>query len=160
MFQSDIISVTGHRPNKLGGYNNFDKLVWFAECELKLIFPAGVITGMALGWDQAIAQAALNLNIPFLAAVPFQGQESIWPEQSKKFYRELLSKAASVEIISEGFYSSDKMQIRNKWMVDNSMKLLALWNGSSGGTANCVAYAKSKHKPIINCWDNWLAHSI
>ncbi len=41
------------------------------------------------------------------------------------------------------------MDKRNKWMVDNCDLLIAVWNGTSGGTANCVNYAKSINKQII-----------
>ena len=32
------------------------------------------------------------------------------------------------------------MQKRNEFMVDNSDLVVAVWNGTSGGTANCLAY--------------------
>lgn len=150
-----IMAVTGHRPNKLGGYSNFSKLEWFAECEIKLNNPNLVITGMALGWDQAIAKACVNLNIPFIAAIPFVGQEKIWPKASQKLYKEILTKSSKVQIICDGGYSVDKMQIRNKWMVDHCSYLEALWDGSNGGTSNCVNYAEKKKVKIINCWDHW-----
>jgi uncharacterized phage-like protein YoqJ len=41
------------------------------------------------------------------------------------------------------------MQDRNKWMVDHCDALVAIWNGTSGGTANCVKYALSVNKPIV-----------
>jgi hypothetical protein len=34
--------------------------------------PTHVISDMALGWDLAIAIAMLKLNIPLIAAVPFE----------------------------------------------------------------------------------------
>ena len=42
-----------------------------------------------------------------------------------------------------------KMQTRNEWMVNHCDKLIAVWNGSDGGTGNCVNYAKSINKEII-----------
>jgi len=41
------------------------------------------------------------------------------------------------------------MQARNTWQTDKADKLLAVFDGSSGGTGNCVKYAKSKGKTII-----------
>jgi uncharacterized phage-like protein YoqJ len=41
------------------------------------------------------------------------------------------------------------MQKRNEYMVDKCDKLLAVWNGTTGGTHNCIKYAKSKGKEII-----------
>lgn len=37
-------------------------------------------------------------------------------------------------------------------MVDDADRILALWDGSSGGTANCVGYANDIKKPITNLW--------
>lgn len=153
-----IIAGTGHRPDKLGGYTDrvFDRVVLLAEHELKRIRPEAVISGMALGWDQALAQAAVNLKIAFHAYVPFRGQQSRWPRESQARYNSLMQKANEVEIICEGDYASWKMGRRNEAMVDDSDAVLALWNGTSGGTANCVYYAKRQRKPLYNCWDTYV----
>ncbi|WP_188052008.1 hypothetical protein [Azospirillum sp. Sh1] len=47
------------------------------------------------------------------------------------------------------------MNTRNEWMVDHSDRLLALWDGSQGGTANCVRYARGLGRPIDNLWSEW-----
>lgn len=73
---------------------------------------------MALGYDWMIAKVAIKLGIPFIAAVPFVGQEAIWPQKSKDQYNQLISKASEVKIVSEGGYSAWKMQVRNCWMID------------------------------------------
>lgn len=88
------------------------------------------------------------LGIPITAAVPFAGQESQWPAASQKLYRDLLAKAARVEVVSSGGYAASKMQRRNEWMVDHCDRLLAVWDGTPGGTANCIGYALAKRKPI------------
>lgn len=41
------------------------------------------------------------------------------------------------------------MQNRNKKMVDACDKLIAIFDGTNGGTANCVNYAKYINKEII-----------
>lgn len=152
-----IVAVTGHRLDKLGGYNHEvqHNLLEFAKIVLPLLKPTKIISGMALGWDQAVAEAAIELGISFVAAVPFVGQESIWPLESQTKYNMLIEHASEIRIISDGGYAAYKMQVRNKWMVDNSERLFALWDGSSGGTANCVRYAEQKMKPITNVWPAW-----
>ena len=156
-----IIAGTGHRPDKLGGYNEevTKALIKLATEALTLLDDdqpvEEIISGMALGWDQAIAQAAINLEIPFIAAIPFLGQEKKWPESSQEIYRQLLAKAKTVTIVSPGGYASWKMEKRNEWMVDNCDEIAALWNGTAGGTANCISYAASKKKIIHNFWAMW-----
>ncbi len=148
-----IVAFTGHRPDKLGGYK-LPNPTYMRVCKeidklLKELKPEKVITGMALGVDQWAAMIAHKLGIPFLAAIPFEKQETKWPEESQKTWR-LLRKLASEEVIvSPGGYSAEKLQTRNQWMVDHCDKLIAIWNGSSGGTENCINYAKSIEKEII-----------
>jgi uncharacterized phage-like protein YoqJ len=154
-----IISGSGHRPHKLGGYDErtFSRLVELAAAALKKFQPDQVISGMALGWDMALAQAAIQLEVPFIAAVPFKGQESRWPEASQAQYRSLIGLASEVVTVSAGGFSTNKMQLRNIFMADRSDMALVLWDGSSGGTGNFVRYARSKPGfQMVNLWSSWL----
>ena len=150
-----IIAATGHRPNKLGGYERaaYEKLVRLARDYIAIQKPDGIISGMALGWDQAWCDAGLREGVPVHAAVPFEGQESQWPHLSQVNFRQLLSECKSVTIVCPGGYSPEKMQIRNKWMVDRCHKLCALFDGTYGGTGNCVNYALQIGRPIDNLWE-------
>jgi len=152
-----IVSVTGHRPPKLGGYSDeaFRKLVSIARDYFVAYPPKLIISGMALGWDQAVARAAIELNIPWEAAVPFKGQEKAWPWQSQQRYNAMLSKATSIVVVSDGGYAAWKMQKRNEYMVDKSSYILAMWDLSSGGTANCIRYARERGKPYINLYNRY-----
>ena len=74
------IAGTGHRPQKLGGFGETanSTLRRFARAWLEILAPERGISGMALGWDQALAAAAVDLAIPFVAAVPFASQAVKW----------------------------------------------------------------------------------
>jgi hypothetical protein len=74
------------------------------------------LSGMALGWDLAVAKACTILGVPFLAAVPFAGQENIWPRESKELYHELLAQASEVVIVSSGGYARWKFIARDHYM--------------------------------------------
>jgi uncharacterized phage-like protein YoqJ len=148
-----IVAVTGHRPTKLGGYSEPNPIkarvrIWLAEQFLQLT-PARCILGMALGVDQWAAEICAETDIPFVAAVPFKGQESKWPAVSQRAYRALLTHAASVVVVSPFGYTPTAMQARNEWMVDRCDALLAVWNDSPGGTANCVRYAEAIGRQVI-----------
>lgn len=144
-----ILSLTGHRPDpkkdKLWGYDYSHPNYQMVKQKLKEFCEANgidtIVSGMATGFDQLGAEAALEMGLKLVAAVPFKGQESRWPEEVKRHYYDILKKADKVKYVSKPGYSSKKMQIRNEWMVDNSDIVCALWDGSSGGTANCVDYA-------------------
>lgn len=148
-----IVSFTGHRPSKLGGYNlpnpTYIRVCQQIDKTLRELQPEKVISGMALGVDQWAASIAVKLGIPFIAAVPFAGQETAWPEASQKIFHKLLQQAAEVHIVCEGDYAAYKMQVRNEWMVDRADTVIAIWDGTPGGTGNCVKYAEKKSKQII-----------
>lgn len=150
-----IIGFSGHRPTNLGGYKipnpTYDYVVSRTTEALKELKPNKIITGMAIGYDQWVAEIAIKLNIPFIAAVPFLGQELLWPKSSQEYYQKLLAHAERVEIVSRGAYASWKMQARNKWIVDNSNSMIVAYNQNIkiGGTFNCVSEIQEQKKPLI-----------
>lgn len=151
-----IIAGTGHRPDKLGVVGDADivRLAEFAGEHLRqLTSVTKVISGMAEGWDLAIAAAAIVEGIPLICAVPFYGHgvSGIWTA----LYSLALERAREVVIVTPGGYEPYKMQKRNRYMVDNSTMMLALWNGTRGGTYNCLQYAKEKDRLVINAWPKW-----
>jgi uncharacterized phage-like protein YoqJ len=145
-----ILGITGHRPPGLGcSYDipnpTYDKVYQALQEKFKELKVEKVISGMALGTDQWAAVAAMDLGIPFVAAVPFEGQESKWPEESQKKFRFLLDSAVEVVVVSPGGYSPEKMHIRDRWIVDNSNALLGVWNGiRHGGTYGTIRYAEKQ----------------
>lgn len=152
------IAITGHRPDKLG--NDYDlvsplvdrirkNIVKILLEKKSLGYDLKLITGMALGIDTLFAKIAIAGNIPFIAAVPFKGQERLWPQKSQIRYLRMLELAEKVIYVSPGGYEANKMQIRNEWMVKECDLLIAVWNGTPGGTANCVRFAQQVDKPIL-----------
>ena len=148
-----IVACSGHRPPKIGGYvlpnPTYNSICLQTENILKELQPEYCITGMCIGYDFWFANVCNFLNIPYLAAIPFEGQENLWSNKDKIIYKKLLAKAKDVVMVSTGSYAPNKMQIRNEYLVDNSDILLACFNGQqNGGTYNCINYAKSKNKQI------------
>ena len=157
------IAFTGHRPNKIGGYDEtspkrFALRQKIQETLQRAVVKYGttheiiVISGGALGVDQDAARVAHKMNIPFIVAQPCKNHESRWFKESQIKYRKMLEIAREVVLVSNGTYDelgAKCMQDRNIWMVDHCNVLIAVWDGSSGGTANCVNYAKSVNKPIV-----------
>lgn len=153
-----IVAGTGHRPDKLGGHGVQTRLALggLATEYLSQTQPEKVISGMALGWDQALAGAAVALRIPFIAAVPFEGVEQHWPTEAQARFHRLLAAAAEVVFVCDAQGPFKRaFQVRNEWMVDRADRMVALWDGSWGGTFNCVRYAEKKGVPIDNLWARW-----
>ena len=101
-----------------------------------------------------------------MAAVPFEGQDSQWGDRARNDYEKLLLCASTVHVVCERDVFEEVgpawcMQKRNEWMVDNSGGVLALWNGDrSGGTFNCLEYAKLGRRQIKNLWAEWDAYHL
>ncbi len=152
-----VLGITGHRPKKLYGYDDSHPGNLFIINAMGKFFeeyrPDKVITGMALGTDTWAAQWCIKMGIPFLAAIPTENQDIMWPLASQEKYKFLLTKAAETVLITpeiQGISISlpEAMQKRNEYMVDNSDSMLAIFGGSPSGTKNCLKYAKEKGKRI------------
>lgn len=149
-----IVAVTGHRPNKLGGYRTpnpyYNSICTGLDQALVELMPRAVIVGMAQGVDQWMAKLCLWNGIPYIAAIPFEGFENgaNWPEAAVVEYRRLLSQAVRVVPVCDPPYAPWKMQARNEWMVDHCNVLLAVFDGTPGGTANCVNYAQQVRRTV------------
>lgn len=152
------IAVTGHRPNKLYGYNIFSREWISLKEEFKKLLVANrcteAITGMALGVDTVFALAVLELqdegyNIKLHCAIPCRNHSCKWNRESVELYDNILKRADVVKLVTDAEYEPWMMQVRNEYMVDLADKIIAVWDGSNGGTANCVRYAEKKGKDII-----------
>lgn len=161
------ITGTGHRPDKLNyEWNGIGPVSSWLRSSLKatvntvrgktplndLIF----ISGMALGWDMIIAEFAIECNARLIAAIPCVNQSLKWPFTSRQRYDKILSYIKCTKVlIHNGRYNSTCMQNRNEWMIDEMLKddsftLIAAFDGSKGGTFNCIKYALTKNvNPII-----------
>lgn len=159
-----IYCGTGHRPDKLGGYSNeaFQVLRKIARDHLHFLVRSDdvqVISGMALGWDQALAQAAHDLRIRYTAALPCEGQADRWPEASRRQWERLVNQSSHVYLCSEGDYRPEMMQIRNEWMVNNSNHVIAMYDGTAGGTRNCLKYADKLGRSVTNLYTKYLSET-
>lgn len=165
-----IVAGTGHRMEKLGGYNSTTerKVLTVARQAIAELKPSKVISGMALGWDQALALTALENSIPLICAVPLKGFQRKWPMSSQHAFTDILACADEVVYVDElhgyalrgyapGVYHPAKMNIRNRWMVDNSQMIAALWDGSRGGTGNCMEIVQQLRRESRNFWRDFVA---
>ena len=157
-----VCAFTGHRPQNLPfGFNEND-----ARCDRlkellrfsieKLITDKGVttfISGMAIGVDTYAAEIVLEMkkkypNIKLEAVIPCETQAVKWSEKDRDRYFGIIEKC-DTETLLQTKYTADCMQKRNKYMVDKSDYLIAVWDGKPSGTGKTVNYAKSKGKKII-----------
>lgn len=158
MERATTACFTGHRPSKTGGYNPnnplMQRIVEATTWKIWDAYRAGYrtfISGFAQGFDQEAAKLIIRLRskypeVRLIAAVPHEDQARPWPHAAELRWRNLLEQADEVHIVCEGgtFYNW-MLQKRNEWMVDRSSLVIAAWDGSEGGTRNCLRYAYAKN---------------
>jgi uncharacterized phage-like protein YoqJ len=150
---------TGHRPDKIGGYyydNPIRRRVLAAlDIAIDRAVAAGYtkfISGMALGVDQDAASIVLDKGLYLIAAVPCKGMELRWPFDSQRAYRKLIDRASEVDYGAERYEGPQTMQNRNIWMAERSSLVIAVWNGTPGGTKNMLDYVRSIPDPRPAIW--------
>ena len=147
------VCFTGHRPEKINCSEK--KIKAWLEMEIRKSVSNGqnvFISGMARGTDIWAAEVVLKVreemqNVKLICASPYPNFEGRWSEEWKKRYQSIMEKADYVQFINKEYYPSC-FQARNEWMVDHSSKVIAIYNGSSGGTRNTLMYAKKRGVPI------------
>jgi len=138
---------TGHRPEKLSGSEQHIKSALKKAIRQAIVDGFTVfVSGMARGIDLWAALLVLELReenskVKLICASPYEGFEKRWPEAWQTLYASVLEQADHVQFIGKG-YSPDVFQRRNEWMVNHSARVIAVYNGTPGGTRNTIAYAK------------------
>lgn len=154
-----VIGVTGPRPHKLGwGYNLLTEPYKILKDVFKRVLIENncteAVTGMALGTDMVFAMAVIELknegyDIKLHCAIPCKNHSKNWiSEDDIMLYDSILSQADIVKFVSDTPYTPYCMEKRNKYIVDISDKMVCLYI-NTGGTANCLKYAKKKEKEVI-----------
>ncbi len=139
------IAFTGHRHLK---YDDVVQSLIKVHSDL----PGAMwITGGAYGLDSHAARFALDNSIPLWLVLPFPAKIlcARWPSGDA---RDLLFRSvkdcARLSVVSPVF-SMASYQRRNEFMVDAADVLAAFFDGSPGGTANCVRYANEVGKKVV-----------
>lgn len=158
------ISLTGHRPGSLDGYDLstafYRKLEAglhrIAERALERYGSVELHSGMALGADTVWSKAALRLRdehpdeVYFVAEVPVETQAERWiGKRDRELWAQHVAAADLVRIYGES-YSPRWLHARNQGMIEAAKLLIAVWDGSkTGGTASAVAYAEKIGKRML-----------
>lgn len=153
---------TGHRPKgfpfKYGidkqKHNNYLQMLE-EKIEFAITFYGitNFISGMALGVDLDFAEIVLKLQdkypITLECAIPCPNQTVKWNSKDAYRYCKILQRADKVCLISSERYSPKCMLKRNRYMVDKSDLVIAVFNGiEKGGTWYTISYADIVKKRI------------
>ncbi len=159
--ESRTCCFTGHRPDKLPwGLNEGDPRCAALKASLARalegLYRRGFrhfISGMAMGCDLYFAQGALELrtrlpDVTVEGAVPCPTQASRWPEPLRRRWRAILD-ACDLETVVQQNYDRFCMLRRDRYMVDRSAAVLAVFNGTPGGTQYTLNYAMDQGREIL-----------
>ena len=171
---------TGHRKIRGSYYNTANPTPEWAQLKQYLlgIVPQFIIngvgvfySGMAIGVDTVAAEAVGSIRIQrpdveLIAAIPFPSQPSNWPQASKDNYFRILNDLCTQKhYVSEDPYEAWKMHARDKFMVDRSHYVIAVWDGrEGGGTYITVKHALETGKQVFrvnpeSLQGEWLGNS-
>ncbi len=113
--------------------------------------------GGARGYDLLSAEEVLKLKKTYPSLrlhiiVPCANQTRGWREEDVIRYEKVTACADEVKCLSPVYFDGC-MQVRNRYMVDNSELLIAYLERAYGGSAGTVTYAEKNGKEIINVFD-------
>ena len=157
-----VCAFTGHRPKSFPW--KYDETA--SDCVLlKEVLTAQIgaladrgvtdfLSGMAQGTDLWCSEIVLDLKkknpaLKLHCVLPCKGQESKWTASAQERYRSILAQANEVVYVGQE-YNRDCMLKRNRYLVDHSSILLAVYNGTwRSGTGATVRYAQKLKREII-----------
>jgi len=157
------VCFTGHRPKKFGGYDETLDSVLYVKDKLEKVISMYMdkykdiifICGGALGVDTWAASVVLSKGGRLHQYLPYKNYMNKWPKESVKILEEINFKAEKVEyIVNDFLYKKyqifDALEQRNRAMVDAADEVISVFWGGHGGTRNCILYALSQKKTVMN----------
>lgn len=152
--------ITGHRPEKWALRDAPTPGVAYAISQAMNEGFTTFITGGAKGVDLVAAEEVLELRerlnglLKLVVALPyptFGGRlDPFWKQSFERAIQE-----ADLVVTLAPECSRSVYQARNRWMVDHSSLVLALYNGAPGGTRNTLRYARRQGVAVrvLDAWE-------
>ncbi len=135
--------ISGHREEKLATYDHNWISTRITSLVKLLMSEKGVslaYSGMASGVDLYFCKACVIHQLPFIACVPFDGQEELMSKEASLARSEYLKQASSI------------MKVKNSWMVEHADVAIVVFDGNKGGTHN--VFQQLVEKKIDFYWIN------
>ncbi len=105
------------------------------------------LVGMAVGYDticfQILEKIREKEDVKIVACIPCPNQDKMFSIEQKIEYKRMVDSADGT-VLTSSTYTKYCMSKRNRFMVDNSSRVLAYLKQDHGGTFSTVKYAKEK----------------
>lgn len=148
------IAVSGHRGLPPGTGRLVDQAIRAALARLDRRVTG--LSCLADGADQIFACAVLDHGGQLEAVIPAGEYRMGLPPESHAGYDRLLARAVRVHRLPFAESNSEAHMAASEFMIDGTDQLWAVWDGQPargyGGTADVVAYARSKGVPVRVMW--------
>jgi hypothetical protein len=147
------LAITGHRGLSSDLEARVDRMIRDAVAGNDDVVG---VSCLADGADAVFAQAVLDAGGSLVAVLPASGYRETLPEDYRPVFDSLLSRAGKVVQLPYVTPDPHAYMEAGKRMIDESDSLLAVWDGQPGrgpgGTADVVAYARSRGVPVTVLW--------
>jgi ribonuclease HI len=135
-----LVLVTGHRPDRLGGYEPNpasdavrEKVAAMLRAMVEVDGPLTVVSGLRLGAEQLGAEAALAEGLALVAVLPFPNPDAPWPAESRRWFADVVA-AANTVITLEAEEPATKQMAgasigrRDAWLARNVDAAVVVWD--------------------------------
>ena len=150
------VAVTGHRAFDAAAAEHIRAHVVMLLEALAAAGPVRVVTSLAEGADQLVAEAAVQRRLPLQVIIPAAGYAESLPEPAQHRFTELLTAAAVVRTLDHPAPSPAAYRAAGLAMLAEADLLLAVWDGGpargTGGSAEVVAHARELGLPVEVIW--------
>ena len=156
MNRETTCSFTGHRPEKLPwrGDESDPRCLALKErlaAAVEDAYDKGMrhfMCGMARGADFYFCDAVLELRerrsgVTLEAVIPCEEQAARWGERDRERWFSLVERCDG-ETMLQHHYDKGCMLRRNRYLVDHSSMLIAVYDGMLGGTMYTLSYAMKR----------------
>ena len=162
--RTQIACFSGHRDSRLpqteAGRNLLIQYIDSAIADATSDGYDVFLMGACYGFDLLCAERVLNYNeihYPYslhkqldpVAIVPYRGQEKHWSPENQKHYAEILRRCSKIFTLLP-HYTRDCFHKRNRFLVDNSSRLICYCDGKRSGTKYTLDYAKKQGITIVS----------
>ena len=145
-----LVLVAGHRPGELGGYDANPvadgvrtRLQETLAAMVEVDGPLAVVSGLRLGAEQLGAEAALALDLPLVAVLPFPEPDKPWPPEARARFAELVD-AAEVAVTLEKRSPASKqlagaaLARRDAWLAKQVDAAVVVWDQEDDAVGRLV----------------------